>query len=140
MVKLGDFNIITRVNQFNKILQEKGTQGFIAPELIWNKKGLYSNKVDIFSLGSVIHELIALRIPFEKEGAPELISKGVRPRLYKKHRSYPVLLLDLMFWCWEPKCEVRPDAKQVLKTLLHKQFTALQVSTLYKAYTNQVLN
>lgn len=41
-------------------------------------------QVDLFSLGSVMYELISLQMPFESQGTPELMFKGSRPPLLSK--------------------------------------------------------
>jgi serine/threonine protein kinase len=116
-VKLSDFNISAVVPIVEKIHHPIGTPGFIAPELANYKHGLYTSKVDIFSLGSLIYELITCQQPFEREGEVSLLYKGLRPCLYKKHRVFPVLLLELMYWCWEMRVDVRPTASDVLAAL-----------------------
>lgn len=43
-----------------------GTEGFIAPEIHqYNGEEEYTEKVDCFSFGMFIFELISLRLPFE---------------------------------------------------------------------------
>ena len=106
LVKLADFNISAVIPTVSVINQLRGTPGHMAPELFNYKYGLYTNKVggayisldfschalthssslqvDIFSLGSVMYELISLQGPFEPQGTPDLMAKGCRPPLHSK--------------------------------------------------------
>ena len=43
-----------------------GTEGFMAPEIVrFNGEETYSEKVDCFSFGMLLYELISLKLPFE---------------------------------------------------------------------------
>lgn len=43
-------------------------------------------QVDLFSLGSVMYELLSHQMPFETQRTPELMSKGIKPPLPSKVR------------------------------------------------------
>mmetsp|Transcript_1293 Transcript_1293/g.1597 ORF Transcript_1293/g.1597 Transcript_1293/m.1597 type:complete len:158 (+) Transcript_1293:636-1109(+) len=70
ILKLGDFGI-------SKLLEHTHTQGtligtpyFMAPEVILGKK--YGTKADVWALGVVLYELIALKKPFNGSGVKQL--------------------------------------------------------------------
>jgi serine/threonine protein kinase len=60
-----------------------GTEGFMAPEIMrYNGEEEYTEKVDCFSFGMFIYELLTLHQPFEgQESVKECILEGGRPSL-----------------------------------------------------------
>ena len=63
IIKIGDFGLSKQFDSYNSyaITPEKfGIDYYIAPEIL--KKGIYSQKSDIWSLGCIIHELLTLNI------------------------------------------------------------------------------
>ena len=70
--KLGDLNV-AKVAKNNFASTQIGTPYYLAPE-IW-KNSIYDYRCDIFSLGVVIYEMSALRLPFEATSIQELSKK-----------------------------------------------------------------
>lgn len=67
-----------------------GTEGFMAPEIIkYNGEEEYTEKVDCFSFGMFIYELLTMHQPFEShESVKESILEGHRPALtYRVRKS-----------------------------------------------------
>lgn len=67
-VKIGDFGITKRVsNEQTALRTEIGSRRFQAPEVagITGDCGDYSNSVDIWSLGCVIHKVLTGAVPFD---------------------------------------------------------------------------
>ena len=61
-LKIGDLGCAVKLFQGEKILGYAGTKCFMAPEV-----GLelpYDSKVDIYSLGIILHVLITMQMPF----------------------------------------------------------------------------
>jgi serine/threonine protein kinase len=60
----------------------------MAPEIIrFNGEEEYTEKVDIFSFGMLLYELISLRQPFDGcENVKESILEGMRPALTQRVR------------------------------------------------------
>ena len=92
-----------------------GTEGFMAPEIVrFNGEETYSEKVDCFSFGMLLYELISLRHPFEgQEQIKDIILNDVRPVIKSQDTLYPVLMLDLMCLCWLDNPAERPTAKEI---------------------------
>ncbi|CAG9789928.1 unnamed protein product [Diatraea saccharalis] len=65
-----------------------GTEGFMAPEIMrYNGEEEYNEKVDCFSYGMVLYEMISLRQPFEgHEAVKEAVLEGARPALTNRVR------------------------------------------------------
>ncbi len=92
-----------------------GTEGFMAPEIVrFNGEETYSEKVDCFSFGMLLYELVSLKLPFEgHDQIKDLILNDVRPLIRLQDSLYPTLMLDLMCLCWlDNPCE-RPTAKEI---------------------------
>lgn len=72
-----------------------GTEGFMAPEIMrYNGEEEYTEKVDCFSFGMFIYELLTLHQPFEgHESVKECILEGGRPPLtYRVSSSISCML------------------------------------------------
>lgn len=46
----------------------RGTSGYRAPELLVGENGGFNNKVDIWALGCILHELVTWERPFSSDG------------------------------------------------------------------------
>ena len=84
-IKLGDFGIAKCLNNtFEKAKTLIGTPYYLSPEIINDKP--YDYKSDIWSLGILLYEMCALKMPFEGYNMPQLymkISTGNYPPLSK---------------------------------------------------------
>jgi len=79
--KLGDLNV-SKVSKEGLSYTQTGTPYYASPE-VWKDKP-YDNKSDIWSLGWVLYEAIALKPPFRAEdmqGLYKKVTKGVYPKL-----------------------------------------------------------
>lgn len=77
VVKLGDLNV-SKVANKGLMHTQTGTPYYASPE-VWKDKP-YDNKSDIWSLGCVLYELIALRPPFtatSMQGLSQKVVKGI---------------------------------------------------------------
>ncbi len=73
-VKLGDFGIAKCLNgTFEKAKTVIGTPYYLSPEIINDKP--YDYKSDIWSLGILLYEMSALKMPFEGNNMPQLYMK-----------------------------------------------------------------
>ncbi|XP_017885653.1 leucine-rich repeat serine/threonine-protein kinase 1 [Ceratina calcarata] len=104
-----------------------GTEGFMAPEIIkYNGEEEYTEKVDSFSFGMFVYELITLRQPFEgHEAVKECILEGGRPWLTYRETFHPCYALDLMVICWAQNPKDRPTASQIVSIASAPEFTHL---------------
>ncbi|CAL8114388.1 unnamed protein product [Orchesella dallaii] len=103
-----------------------GTEGFMAPEIIrYNGEEEYTEKVDIFSFGMLLYEMISLKQPFDGcENVKESILEGMRPSLTQRDCDfYPLYILDLMVVCWSHIPRDRPSASQIVSIASSPEFT-----------------
>jgi len=94
-----------------------GTIAWMAPEL-FERRAIYTQKSDIYSLGITFWELASRKIPFADASNPSLIpswvSKGDREEIPK---DCPQKLASLIAACWEGSPDKRPDADNVVTYL-----------------------
>ena len=87
MVKLGDLNV-SKVAKMGILKTQTGTPYYASPE-VWQDKP-YDNKSDIWSLGCVLYELVALNPPFtakDMKGLYQRVMKGVYPKIPPHYSS-----------------------------------------------------
>lgn len=110
---IGDFGVC-------KVLQSKsdlastitGTPYYLSPEIFQGRP--YSTKSDIWSLGCIIYELVALRVPFDATDFRSLgilITRGGNPPFPSQ---YSRDLRDVFQECVRRDYRSRPDADQLL--------------------------
>mmetsp|Transcript_4544 Transcript_4544/g.12876 ORF Transcript_4544/g.12876 Transcript_4544/m.12876 type:complete len:299 (-) Transcript_4544:149-1045(-) len=99
-----------------------GTAHWMAPEMSSNSK--YDEKVDLYSYGMFIYEVVHRVVPWDNFDDPRLIlatvSAGQRPPL-DDSSDCPDLLRSLMTRCWDQDPKNRPDfqrAQQIVGSLL----------------------
>ena len=82
LVKLGDFGIAKNLNcTWQKAKTMIGTPYYLSPEIVNNKP--YSFKSDIWSLGVLLYEMMALKMPFDANSLPMLTLKKIMLLLLK---------------------------------------------------------
>lgn len=136
-VKVADYGI-SRLTLPSGAKGFGGTEGFMAPEIIkYNGEEEYTEKVDSFSFGMFIYELVTLRQPFEgHEAVKECILEGGRPPLTYRETLYPCYVLDLMVICWAQNPKDRPTASQIVSIASAPEFTHLIDVTLLTERTH----
>lgn len=113
-----------------------GTEGFMAPEIVrFNGEETYTEKVDCFSFGMVLYELVSLKLPFEgSDQTKDIILNDVRPLIKSQEALYPTLMLDLMCLCWlDDPCE-RPTAQAIYNFSKSYEFSHLSDVTILEDY------
>jgi NIMA (never in mitosis gene a)-related kinase len=82
--KLGDMNVSKVANKKGLNYTQTGTPYYASPE-VWRDEA-YDAKSDIWSLGCVLYEMVALKPPFTAEdmsGLFKKVNKGHIPRIPK---------------------------------------------------------
>ncbi|KAM3958672.1 LOW QUALITY PROTEIN: leucine-rich repeat kinase [Aphomia sociella] len=126
-IKLGDYGI-SRLAPPSGTKGFGGTEGFMAPEIMrYNGEEEYNEKVDCFSYGMLLYEIVTLRQPFEgHEAVKEAVLEGARPALSPRELQYPCCVLESMRRCWAGAPGLRPSAAALVCVAAAPEFPALQ--------------
>ena len=121
MVKLGDFGISKNLNTtWEKAVTFIGTPYYISPEIVQNQP--YSFKSDIWSLGVLLYELIALKFPFDASSLPKLMIKIMKGQYMKlKDKHFSPELTNLVDKILNVDPAKRPGIKEILNMPIIKQ-------------------
>nr|UDO46925.1 ser/thr kinase [Pandoravirus massiliensis] len=113
-VKVADFGF-ARIKEANATMTRCGTPCWTAPEVIRGAR--YSEKVDVYSFGIVMWEVVTRRRPFADRGFADValaVLDGVRPAIPS---SCPSDLAKLMTACWDADPDARPSMEEVVARL-----------------------
>ncbi|KYO21000.1 leucine-rich repeat serine/threonine-protein kinase 1 isoform A [Alligator mississippiensis] len=113
-IKLSDYGI-SRQSFHEGALGVEGTPGYQAPEI--RPRIVYDEKVDMFSYGMVLYELLSGQRPVLGQHQLQIskkLSKGIRPVLGQPEEVQFHRMQALMMECWDTKPEKRPVAFSVV--------------------------
>uniref|UniRef100_A0A8C8SVN9 non-specific serine/threonine protein kinase n=1 Tax=Pelusios castaneus TaxID=367368 RepID=A0A8C8SVN9_9SAUR len=113
-IKLSDYGI-SRQSFHEGALGVEGTPGYQAPEI--RPRIVYDEKVDMFSYGMVLYELLSGQRPVLGQHQLQIskkLSKGIRPVLGQPAEVQFYRMQSLMMECWDTKPEKRPLAISVV--------------------------
>ncbi|XP_053320757.1 leucine-rich repeat serine/threonine-protein kinase 1 isoform X2 [Spea bombifrons] len=132
-IKLSDYGI-SRLSFHEGALGVEGTPGYQAPEI--RPRVVYDEKVDMFSYGMVIYELLSGQRPSLGQHQLQIskkLSKGIRPVLGRPEEVQFHRLQELMMECWDTKPEKRPLAASVVRRMNDPSFTVFKYQLLLGA-------
>jgi NIMA (never in mitosis gene a)-related kinase len=125
-IKLGDLNV-AKIAKNDLASTQIGTPYYLAPE-IW-KNEVYSYKCDVFSLGCVLYEMAALRVPFEGTSLQDLYKKITRGIINKIPKEYSEDLYTIIKLCLVTDPKQRPTVAQLLDhPTIIRQMSALNIN------------
>ncbi|KAB2082007.1 hypothetical protein ES319_A05G169300v1 [Gossypium barbadense] len=115
-MKIADFGIACEEAYCDLLADDPGTYRWMAPEMI--KRKSYGRKVDVYSFGLMLWELVAGTIPYEDmnpiQAAFAVVNKNLRPVIPK---DCPPAMRGLIEQCWSLNPEKRPEFWQIVKVL-----------------------
>lgn len=115
-MKIADFGIACEEVYCDPFADDPGTYRWMAPEMIKHKS--YGRKVDVYSFGLMLWEMVSGSIPYEDmtpiQAAFAVVNKNLRPAFPK---DCPPAMRALIEQCWSTQPEKRPEFWQVVKVL-----------------------
>uniref|UniRef100_UPI00358F99BD serine/threonine-protein kinase Nek9 isoform X1 n=2 Tax=Myxine glutinosa TaxID=7769 RepID=UPI00358F99BD len=114
LLKLGDFGISklieTRENAFHSFV---GTPHYMSPELIGGYA--YNTKIDVWSMGCVLYELLALKKTFDATNALKLCYVIIHGQMDDLGTRYSEALRELLAQCLKKDAEERATAADIME-------------------------
>ena len=142
-VKIGDFGISKKLQNANDYAKtQTGTMLYMAPEIINGEK--YNNKVDMWALGCIIHELCTLNFCFQSKSIHGLIEKIINVEHGKIDKNYGEDLQKLIDSLLNKDYKKRPSVDEVSITI-DKYFTGkikekiMEIFQLDESYQNYII-
>ena len=116
--KIGDLNV-SKVAHKGLGYTQTGTPYYASPE-VWNDKP-YDSKSDIWSLGCVVYEMLALHPPFRAENMEGLYNKVIKGQYEKICDKYSKDISDILKLLFKVDPKERPSCGEILKNPLVKK-------------------
>lgn len=101
-LKLADFGASADFSRRRIFSEVEGTPWYLAPEVL---SGSYDEKVDVWSLGVLLHIMLCGYVPFDGDTTPDVFQAIKRGRLDLKKDPWP---------------SISAEAKDLLKGMLHR--------------------
>lgn len=129
-VKIADFGISCEERLCEVVGEEdSGTYRWMAPEMVRHRP--YSRKVDVYSFGLLLWEMVSGRMPFEEmtpiQAAFAVVDKNLRPHVPP---DCPAALRALIEQCWALRPDKRPEFWQIVKVLEQFQLALAETGSL----------
>ncbi|KAL6609652.1 hypothetical protein ACP70R_039621 [Stipagrostis hirtigluma subsp. patula] len=129
--KVVDFGVACEEAYCNVLDDDPGTYRWMAPEMYKHKP--YGRKVDVYSFGLILWELVTGSLPFEDmtplQAAFAVVNKNLRPIIPS---SCPAPLRFLIEQCWSYQPEKRPEFRQIVQILENLKTVLARDGTLDK--------
>lgn len=123
-VKIADFGLSSQKCNIQKFNPRCGTPGYTAPE-VFDQNSIYDEKVDIYSAGIILYNLLTMKNPFGNSKNPQdtiqrnMVGDYDKTHLIKVVNEQPKAY-DLLVRMLEKNPKLRPTADECLRFELFK--------------------
>jgi len=113
---VADFGL-SRVYSSRSMTVQVGTPFWMAPEVLLAQK--YDTKVDVFSYGVILWELVAGRSPHTSMDAMSFVTKLMRDPDFRETipEDTPEIWKGLIERCWATNPDARPSFREIMEFL-----------------------
>ncbi|CAJ1423708.1 unnamed protein product [Effrenium voratum] len=119
--KLGDFGISKVMDgTMAEAGTVVGTPAYLAPEICQSTP--YGSRIDVWSLGTVLYELLALRHPFQCSNMAATVMKIISKEPEPLPSSVSPEVVQIVQLCLQKDASKRPSAKELLAHPAMKRF------------------
>ncbi|XP_022086324.1 uncharacterized protein LOC110976918 isoform X2 [Acanthaster planci] len=117
--KIGDFGFAKLRHEAESLEKSKvqGTPAWMAPELMENTASSLTDKVDVYSFGVIMWEMLTGLIPYKGLSVFQVLDAVQKKKRPDIPESCPQPLRCLIKSCWEHKPNKRPSFKDILISL-----------------------
>jgi len=113
-VKIADFGIAKVLDSQTALARTQvGTPYYLSPEIC--QKQPYAQPSDVWSLGCVLYEMCALKVPFDANDLPQLVDRIVRSPVPRIPATYSRELADTVGEMLSRRASERPSAEKLLQ-------------------------
>ena len=114
ILKIGDFGISKFLKNVESLTETGvvGTPSYLSPELCDGKS--CSEKSDIWAMGCILYEIMALHRMFEGSNLPALVMKITSGKYKALPNLYTENLSNLVTSCTDLNPEERPNTKSIM--------------------------
>jgi len=119
ILKLFDFGLSTCVRVRSNVFEAYCMTGFtgslryMAPEVARSEP--YTEKVDVYSYGLLLHQLITNELPYNRMQRNELIDQVIKNNQRPVIKNYiPSPFFNLLTYCWHHDSSTRPSFEGIL--------------------------
>lgn len=118
MIKIGDFGIAKCLEwTWQKAATLVGTPYYLSPEIVQNQP--YSFKSDIWSLGVLLYEMVALKMPFDATSLPMLSMRIIKGNFNPIPQGFSRELKNLINISLVVDHNRRPSINELLSKIIH---------------------
>uniref|UniRef100_A0A4W4DZA4 Protein kinase domain-containing protein n=1 Tax=Electrophorus electricus TaxID=8005 RepID=A0A4W4DZA4_ELEEL len=111
-VTITDFGLAKQKEESSKLMSVVGTILYSCPEIV--KSEPYGEKADVWAMGCVLYQMVALRPPFYSTNMLSLATKIVEAEFEPvEDDTFSERVTDMIKWCLTPNADLRPDVVQV---------------------------